>query len=251
MSFDSKIKAKTLVAIPVFNEREFIDPLLRAVRRYSANILVVDDGSADGTSQALRKHKYLYSITHQDNKGYGRSIIDAINFAHKNRFPWLITLDCDYQHEPSYIPDFYAELQKDDADIISGSRYLRPLNSDPVPPPKDRVAINKKITSLLNRALGLELTDSFCGFKAFRTDSVFKLALNEQGYGFPLQLWIRAARASLKIREIPVPLIYYDPRRNFAGCLKNPKKRFNYYMKIIQKELKMDVCKNLEKTFNP
>jgi len=251
MNFDSRIPAQTLVAVPVFNELEYLDPLLRAVRKYADNILVVDDGSTDGTSRAMKKHKYLYTINHPHNKGYGRSLIDAINFAHKSRFPWLITLDCDYQHEPSYIPAFYCELQKDDADIISGSRYLRPLNRGSVTPPKDRVAINKKITRLLNRSLGLELTDSFCGFKACRTESVFRLGLTEEGYGFPLQLWIRAARASLKIREIPVPLIYYDPQRNFAGCLKDPKKRFNYYMKIIQKELKMDVGKKLAKTVNP
>lgn len=246
-----KIAAETLVAIPVFNELKYLDRVLQMVRKYSGNILLVDDGSTDGTSRAVKKHKYLHTITHTDNKGYGRSLIDAINFACKKRFRWLITLDCDYQHEPSYIPSFYNELQEEDADIISGSRYLRPLNYGPAAPPKERVAINKQITNILNRNLGLRLTDAFCGFKALRTQSVFQLGLTEEGYGFPLQLWIRAARASLKIREIPVPLIYHDTGRNFNGCLKDPAKRLQYYLGIIEKEMKGNVRRDAEETYNP
>lgn len=242
--------ARTLIVIPVFNEFKYVDELLRAVQRYSQNILVVDDGSTDGTSDALHKHTYLHIISHKPNKGYGQSLIEAFSFAHSHNFNWLITIDCDHQHEPSHIPRFYTEIEKGDADIISGSRYMSGEKSGADAPPADRAAINRKITNIFNRALGLRLTDSFCGFKAYKTSAIFKLRLTEEGYGFPLQLWVRAARAGLKIREISVPLIYHDPKRNFSGALEDPHIRFDYYIRIIEKELGFNVSKNLAKSFN-
>jgi dolichol-phosphate mannosyltransferase len=236
--------AITLIAIPVFNEFRYVNEVLNAVHKYSNNILVVNDGSTDGTSEILEKHTYLKTISHRTNMGYGQSLIDAFSFAHLHKFDWLITIDCDHQHEPSYIPHFYSEIEKNNADIISGSRYLRKISSGTVQPPPDRIAINSKITGILNQRLALALTDSFCGFKAHRVNKIFKLNLTEKGYGFPLQLWIRASRAGLRIREIPVPLIYHDPKRNFSGTFEDQKIRFDYYISIIQQELGQNVDKN-------
>ena len=233
--------ATILIVIPVFNEFKYVDDVLRVVHKYSDNILVVNDGSTDGTSNVLKKHTYIEVISHKVNAGYGQSLIDAFNFAYKNNFNWVITIDCDHQHEPSYIPRFYSEIEKDNADIISGSRYLRRINLGSAPPPADRIAINKKITDILNRNLTLRLTDAFCGFKAYRTRAIFGLKLTERGYGLPLQLWIRASQVDLRIREIPVPLIYHVPRRSFSGILEDPQKRLDYYIRIIERELRYNV----------
>ena len=233
-----------LVAMPVFNESRYVDDVLREVRKYSDNILVVDDGSTDGTADVLTRHTYIEVIPHETNTGYGRSLIDAFDFACRNNFDWVITIDCDHQHEPSYIPCFYSEIKKADADIISGSRYLLRVNSGPAPPPAERVAINRQITNILNQNLSVRLTDAFCGFKAYRTGAVTELELTETSYGLPLQLWIRASRAGLRIREIPVPLIYHDPRRKFCGSLEDPKKRLRYYLEIIERELGHNVARN-------
>ena len=240
--------AATLVALPVFNEYRHVDAVLRAVHMYSNNILVVDDGSTDNTADALDEHTYAHIISHETNRGYGQSLIDAFDFACRNRFDWLITIDCDHQHEPSYIPCFYAEIEKDDADIMSGSRYLGGVTLGSALPPPERAAINRRITGILNRNLGIRLTDSFCGFKAYRTGAILKLKLTETGYGFPLQLWIQAARAGLRIREIPVPLIYHDPRRSFCGILEDPQERLAYYLGIIETELGYSVSENVTKS---
>ena len=241
--------ASILIAMPVFNEFKYVDDVLRAVHKYSTNILVVDDGSADGTPDLLKKHTDIKIISHKANAGYGQSLIDAFNFAYRNNFDWIITIDCDHQHEPSYIPRFYYEITKNDADIISGSRYLHRMNLGSVRPPADRVAINKKITNILNQNLAIRLTDAFCGFKAYRTRAVFKLKLTERGYGLPLQLWIRASQAGLRVREIPVPLIYRDPKRHFCGILEDPQKRLDYYIEIIERELGYNVGQNTTKSF--
>jgi glycosyltransferase involved in cell wall biosynthesis len=244
-SFDA---AAVLVALPVFNELEYLDDVLCAVHKYSDNILVVDDGSTDGGYELLKAHSYIKLVSHQKNIGYGRSLIEAFEFARQKSFEWVITVDCDFQHEPSYIPHFYREIEKDDIDIISGSRYLCEMDSGMLPPPAERIAINKKITGLLNDNLGLRLTDAFCGFKAYRTSAISRLNLSEQGYGLPLQLWIQASRAGLRIREIPVPLIYHDPKRKFCGPLEDPKRRLDYYLEVIEKELEYDADRNIKGT---
>lgn len=239
-----------LVAIPVFNELQYIDDILRAIHKYSENVLIVDDGSTDGSSEVLKKYTYIHLITHRKNIGYGRSLIDAFRFAFHNNFDWIITLDCDHQHEPAYIPHFYRQIAGDDADIISGSRYLMKIYSDVLPPPPERIAINKSITKILNDSLNLRLTDAFCGFKAYRTSKIVKMELSEDGYGLPLQLWIQAARLKFRISEIPVPLIYHDPKRKFSGPLEDPQRRLNYYMKIIERELRYNVGRELKETIH-
>ena len=237
--------ASVLVALPVFNEMKYLNDVLSAVFKYSDNILIVDDGSTDGGSGLLKSYSDIKLISHQKNIGYGQSLIEAFDFAVNHDFKWVITIDCDYQHEPSYIPHFLYEIEKDDADIISGSRYLHKIDLGVLPPPADRVAINRNITLILNENLELNLTDAFCGFKAYRTSAISRLDLTEKGYRMPLQLWVRACRAGLRIREIPVPLVYHDPKRKFCGPLEDPENRMNYYLEIIDRELGYNVGRNI------
>jgi glycosyltransferase involved in cell wall biosynthesis len=233
----SRRAARVLVALPVFNEIRSVADVLRAVQRYAADILVVDDGSTDGTSDVLGRYAGVRRISHPANLGYGRSLLDAFSYAREHAFPWVLTMDCDWQHEPDRIPHFRRRLAQEDADIISGSRYLQPGACGTVPPPVERMAINRAVTRLLNRHLGLRLTDAFCGFKAYRTAALAQLRLTDPGYGLPLQMWVQAARAGLHIVEIPVPLIYHDPRKGFAGILEDPRARLEYYVTTLEKEL--------------
>ena len=243
-------KGTALIAVPVYNEFEYVDDVLRAIHRYSDDILVVDDGSTDGTSGLLKRLTNIMVISHKVNIGYGQSLIDAFKFAYKNNFDWIITVDCDHQHEPSYIPHFYSEILKDDVDIISGSRYLRTINLSSALPPPERVAINRTITNILNNNLAFTLTDAFCGFKAYRTRAIVNLGLTERGYGLPLQLWIQANKAGLRVREIPVPLIYHDPERNFAGIFEDPRRRLAYYFEIIERELGENISQDAARCFH-
>ena len=249
ISLNNQITNKVLIAIPVHNESRYVNGILSVISKYHSNILVINDGSDDGTDKLLKRHKSIKIITHKTNEGYGQSLIDAFEFAKENGYEWTITMDCDHQHQPSYIPQFLKEINKDNADIISGSRYL--LCSNPENVPADRLRINRCITALLNLVTKIDITDSFCGFKAYRNIALKKLKLTEKGYGLPLQLWIQAAFAQLRITEVPVPLIYHDPKRNFAGLLEIPGNRKKYYMDIIKKELNKYGYKNTEKLICP
>ncbi len=217
---------RTLVAIPVYNEERYVEKVLQRVAQYADEILVIDDGSTDTTPCLLAKQP-VEVIRHRENRGYGRALLDAFRWASVDGFDWVITMDCDEQHEPAAIPHFMDAIRRNDADIISGSRYLD-LHGDDVPPP-DRRKINATITAEVNDRLGLSLTDAFCGFKAHRVAALDRLDLSESGYAFPMQLWAQCAHAGLTIREIPVKLIYNDPTRTFGGPLDDPTERLAHY----------------------
>ncbi|MCA8988422.1 MAG: hypothetical protein KDA78_12305, partial [Planctomycetaceae bacterium] len=80
-------------------------------------------------------------------------------------------------------------------------------------------------------------TDSFCGFKAYRTSALKKLRLTIDGYAMPLQLWIQAACAGMKIVEVPVPRIYLEEKRSFGGSLDDSAMRMQHYQEVIRAEL--------------
>lgn len=227
---------RVLLAIPVYNEERYLDRVISEVRRYASDILVIDDGSTDRTPLLLASHP-VEVIRHATNRGYGRSMQDMMRWADVDAYDWLITMDCDEQHEPAAIPSFVEALRQDDADVISGSRYLQSAASDDAPPP-DRRSINATITAEINARLGLGLTDSFCGFKAYRIAAVKRLDLDVDGYDFPMQFWVQAAARRLRVREIPVRLIYNDPTRTFGGPLNDATVRLETYRRTLCRELR-------------
>jgi len=227
---------RTLLAIPVYNEDRYLRRVLSEVRRYIADILVVDDGSTDGTPGILTEQPEIAVIRHATNRGYGQSLIDAFAYAARRGYDWIITMDCDEQHEPCRIPDFVAAAAADDSDVISGSRYMRGTPADDLPPP-DRRRINAQITHLINEVLGLPITDAFCGYKACRVAALYGLRLTETGYAFPIPFWVQAVRAKLRVREISVRLIYNDPHRSFGGTLDDPAIRLQHYLDVFYREL--------------
>lgn len=227
---------RMLIAVPIFNEEKYVTRVLREILRYGHDVLVVDDGSTDRTP-VLLKSLNVRVITHPENRGYGQSLIDAFGYAAQHGYDWVLTMDCDEQHEPAKIPDFYQAALADDADIISGSRYMITEN-DADAPPVDRRNINRIVTELVNSVLSFSLTDTFCGFKAHRVSAMQKLNLNIPGYAFPMQFWVQAAANNLRITELPVKLIYKDATRHFGGMLDDPSARLQHYLEVLTNELK-------------
>jgi glycosyltransferase involved in cell wall biosynthesis len=228
---------RLLIAIPVFNEQKYLGRVLDKVRQFHPNILVVDDGSTDDTPAILAERRDVAVIRHNENLGYGKSLIDAFCHAQRNSYDWVITMDCDEQHEPEMIPQFERLIESDRWDVISGSRYLKPRTSDDLPP-EDRRSINAALTRLLNDLFNLNITDAFCGYKAHRMSAMGRLTLDEPGYAFPMQFWPQVWRHRLRLTEIPVRLIYNDPTRHFGGKLDNANERLRHYLEVLDKEVK-------------
>jgi dolichol-phosphate mannosyltransferase len=225
---------RVLTAIPVYNEERHVESVLSEVRRYSAEILVVNDGSKDRTGELLAGQPDIHVITHAQNRGYGAALQSAFAFAAEEGVDVLVTMDCDGQHEPGRIPVLLEAIH--DADIVSGSRYLRDFRQNNSAP-EDRARINHLITTELNALLGLDITDAFCGFKAYRGEALRALHITETGWGMPLQLWVQAARAGLRVKEVGVPRVYLDPNRAFGGVLNDADERLAYYHRVICDEL--------------
>jgi dolichol-phosphate mannosyltransferase len=223
---------RVLTALPVYNEFTHVNPVLDEVVRHARDVLVVDDGSSDGTSELLAARDDIRVIKHEKNRGYGAALITAFKYAIDHEYDVLVTIDCDGQHEPQRIGQLVAATAN--ADIVSGSRYLR-NKDDAHRAPAERRQINTQITRELNECLGLSLTDAFCGFKAYRVPALAKLSITEPGYGMPLELWVKAVHHGLRIVEIPVPLIYLDEARSFGGSLDDGGKRLEYYHRVLDR----------------
>lgn len=239
-----------LIAIPVYNECKYVEKVLDKVLGFHRDLLVIDDGSSDGTGDYLATRSDVQLIRHPENRGYGQSLIDAFAWADKRGYDWVITMDCDEQHEPERIPDFIREIEADQADIISGSRYLRPNDTDDLPP-GDRRSINTTITTILNDLYHLNLTDSFCGFKAHRVCAMRRLNLDVPGYAFPMQLWPQVHHHRLRLREIPVRLIYNDPTRHFGGMLDDASNRLQHYLEVLTIEQEKLAAEPVHQTMHP
>jgi dolichol-phosphate mannosyltransferase len=230
----NKDAPRFLTALPVFNEAAHVTGVLDEVLRYSPDVLVVDDGSSDGTPELLAQRSDIRVVTHPQNMGYGAALRTAFNYAIEHDFDVIVTIDCDGQHEPKRIPRFVAACER--ADIVSGSRYLKKYAGDSAPPAQRR-KLNQRVSAELCRRIGLKVTDAFCGFKAYRVSGLRSFDLRENGYGMPLELWVQAVAADLKIIELPVPLIYLDEKRSFGGVLDDAATRQQYYHLVIDRAI--------------
>jgi glycosyltransferase involved in cell wall biosynthesis len=225
------------ILLPVYNEAPTLERVVKKLSDFEGgDVVVVDDGSTDATPSILERLKITATIRHDENQGYGQTLMDGFRFVISHGYSSCVTLDADEQHEPAFIPKILEDLGA--YDIVSGSRYLNPLLATDHPPP-ERLEVNTIITDRLRQLTGYNLTDSFCGFKGYRVEGLKKLTLTETNYGFPIQLWLQAAKAGLTVTECAVPLIYKDHTRNFNNRFATRDERLNHYLEVMEREAKL------------
>jgi len=227
----------TCVVMPVYNEEAMVEEVLSAVRaHFGGTVIIVDDGSTDHTSELVAARHDVMLVSHGRNRGYGAALRSGFASALGLGAESIITMDCDGQHEPRHITEFCEELRRCGSDIVSGSRYLAASGEAGAVPP-DRRAVNTRITALINGVTGWKLTDSFCGFKAYRADALRRVPVDEPGYAMPLEFWARAWKAGLTACEMPVERIYMDHDRTFGQDLDDPERRTAYYLHVWERAL--------------
>ncbi|MEY3142485.1 MAG: hypothetical protein RLY21_978, partial [Planctomycetota bacterium] len=169
--------------------------------------------------------------------GYGRAMQDMLEWADFRGYDWVISMDCDEQHEPASLPAFVDAIRRGASDVVSGSRYMdESLPGDPAP--EDRRRINALLTREINERLSLGITDAFCGYKAYRATACANLALDVNGYDFPMQFWVQACAAGLRIEELAVRRIYVDMTRTFGSGLDVPDRRLAVYRETMHREIR-------------
>lgn len=228
------MKKRFITALPVFNEVTTVNEVLNEVLKHSPDVLVVDDGSTDGTAELLQQRDDIILVQHEQNQGYGAALNTAFQYAIEYEYSILVTVDCDGQHEPQRIMQFVETCEDSQVDIVSGSRYFKKFDADSEAP-EQRRKINQTITAVINEHLGFGITDAFCGFKAYRVAALRTLEITEKGYAMPLELWVQAACKELDVIEVAVPLIYLDESRSFGGDLDDGATRLNYYYEVLNR----------------
>lgn len=207
------MKGKGLVISPCYNEEKYLESFLnKLLGHWSGTVLIIDDGSTDSTPNIISKYPQIESIRFDQNRGYGAALKSGFKYAIQNAFDQVITIDSDEQHDPKFISRFFEGLSN--ADMITGTRFSQ-FSIPESEIPLIRFEANKFFTNLVNRFCGCALTDSLCGFRAYRSRLIEKINIGELRYTMPLEMWPQVSRIKAIVNEVPITLRYIDSNRNF------------------------------------
>jgi len=201
---------KLSILIPAYNEGQTIAEVLRRIAEthVDAEIVVVDDGSTDGTRDVLRSRHDMTVIFHERNAGKGAAIRTGLGYVTGEV---VIVQDADLEYSPQDYPVLLAPILSGDADVVYGSRFL----SGP-----HRVLFfwhsvaNSALTLLSNMLSDLNLTDMETGFKVFRTSVLKDINLQSDRFGFEPEITAKISRQRCRIYEVPIS---YHGRDYAAG----------------------------------
>ena len=190
------------VLLPAFNASGAIGRVLDGVRSFAPglDVLVVDDGSADGTA-GLARARGAEVLRHPENLGKGAALRTGFSEALARGASGVLTLDADGQHPPEWIPRFLEASTS--ADLVLGCRM-----EDADAMPWLRRQTNRVSSRLVSSLSGTTVRDSQCGFRWISAGVLRSVRLRTSHYETESEILIRAARAGFRIREIPVPAVY-------------------------------------------
>ena len=192
-----------LVCIPAYNEETKIKDVVKKSLPYVDKVIVCDDGSTDNTA-ALAKKAGAVVISHATNLGYGAAISTLFDYCRKNNAEIMVTLDGDGQHNPDQVPDLINIILKHNVDVVIGSRSLRD-NKDL---PSYRKAGIKIITSTINSATDLKVTDAQSGFRAYSKTAIDLIHPTESGMSVSTEILLKISNNGLSIAEVPITVSY-------------------------------------------
>ena len=201
------VRPRIMAAIPCYNEERFIGDLVLQTRRLVDQVIVVNDGSQDGTSLAAKEAGALV-VDHGSNKGYGEAINSCFQAARKTDTDILVTLDGDNQHTPDEITALIGPIVRGEADIVIGSRLLK--ESPQTNMRRYRRLGIRMITWLCNVGSPVKVTDSQSGFRAYRRSVLESVTLTDRRMGASVEMLIKARKKGFIICELPITCRYHS-----------------------------------------
>ncbi len=208
---------KTVAAIPCFNTEPFIGDVVSGARKHVDQVIVIDDGSHDGTAEAARIAGATV-MNHTSNKGYGGAIKSCFEAAKANAADVLVILDGDGQHRPDEIPRVLGPIVRGEADLVVGSRFpsltQQTQETPQAPMPRYRALGIKVITGLWNFGSSGKVSDTQSGFRAYGNGLLESIRLSDNGMGVSIETLEKARRRRAVVKEVPISCTYVPSSLN-------------------------------------
>lgn len=199
-----------VAVIPCFNEAPFIASIIAEVRGHLQNIIVVDDGSTDGTDLKARAAG-AEVIRLGRNGGKGAALRAGWRHACQQGFSWVLTMDGDGQHAPEDIPKFLARAESNAAALLVGDRM-----GNSAAMPWLRRQVNRWMTRRLSALAGVHLADSQCGFRLAHLETLLRLPLSARRFEIESETLVAFLAAGLRVEFVPIRVIYESGRSNIC-----------------------------------
>ncbi|HSK08942.1 MAG TPA: polyprenol monophosphomannose synthase [Vicinamibacterales bacterium] len=202
---------QVIVVVPTYNERENIGPLIEQILAYGYQVLVVDDGSPDGTGEVAdavaARFPGRVSVLHRTgSRGLGRSYVEAFKAALASKPDLVCQMDADFSHDPRYLPDLVNAAAGHD--LVVGSRYVHGISV--VNWPLRRLVLSTLANRYIRAISRLRIRDCTGGFRCWRADALARIPLDRiasDGYAFMVEMVFEANRRGCRITEVPIVFV--------------------------------------------
>jgi dolichol-phosphate mannosyltransferase len=204
---------RALVIVPTYNERDNIERLIAAalVQDARLDVLVVDDGSPDGTGDLVdalaARNPRVHALHRPGKMGLGTAYVAGFRWALERDYAMVFEMDADFSHDPTHLPQFLRAIEN--ADLVLGSRYNKGRVTV-VNWPMSRLILSYAANLYARFVTGMPLDDSTGGFKAFRRSVLEAMdldAIRSNGYAFQIEMSFRAWKRGFRIVEIPITFV--------------------------------------------
>ena len=206
-------KSDSIIIIPTYNEKENIEKIIRAIYglEKSFHILVIDDGSPDGTAKIVHGlidtefKDRLFILERSGKLGLGTAYIKGFKWALEHDYDYIFEMDADFSHDPNDVPRLYAACHDEGYDVAIGSRYVSGVNV--VNWPIGRVLMSYFASKYVRFVTGFKVHDTTAGFKCYKRKVLETIELDKirfKGYAFQIEMKFTAYKIGFKIKEVPV-----------------------------------------------
>ena len=207
-------KSDSVVIIPTYNEKENIENIVRAVlalQPHTFNVIIIDDGSPDGTAAIVKRLMEgdcagrLFLVERSGKLGLGTAYIAGFKWAIEHGYDYIFEMDADFSHDPNDLPRLYDACAKDGYDVAIGSRYVTGVNV--VNWPMGRVLMSYYASKYVRLVTGLPIHDTTAGFKCYRRrvlETIDLDAIRFKGYAFQIEMKFTAYKLGFKVKEVSV-----------------------------------------------